>query len=428
MATKPPKKALTFEEEYPLRLKEGPQALLSEKGTNGKRIARSAFGGSFQPFGPFDATQASELRAAVSALYAVAAASLSQKFPNSDIRDEIVNLAHKSAEGLHSHHGKYLHSDSRLKTLEPAQSHSCEYLSSASAAGMRGVSAGYPHSPKHSVAGKLFHSSLLFGKRVATVAELLAEDQPQVRDAFVGLGFSQEQADEMRDAFLAALKVSVETGERCLPVLQWPVGQDYVQLQTIPSIAVYNAISAMRAGRPQDHKLRLSSFQVGSGNAQNISEFAVGTSGHLPLLPCEPPRTAADPAQSLVRKAHARALLTEVPGFELAKFGRTIHDWPNLRREQFLRKYANLHVLSVLDRAIELRERVLAKQVDAALLPGDRDAVLCYARGESLTDGMAKELSQAVINSGPSTKFSSFSPGDTALYQELVRLAILALE
>lgn len=417
---------LTLEEQYRACLDKGPAEFLLEKGTNGKRLARCAFDGTFQPIGPFDVSEPGALESVLTALLNHARAAYDAA--DAPFGSQVVHTAKMAARGLHTHFGKYTNPESKSQLLRLAQAELSPYLSSGSAQDMRSVTACFSHAPKHADPGKLFLANLRLNGRIVTVAELLAENHPSLLPAFLSAGVSKEQFAEIQAVFAAAFSVKFPAIDRYLPQLLWPVDGSYIGIVPLPGLPVYNAISSLRTKVDDDSYLPRASFLVGSGQAQNISVAATSVAGHFPLLVCEPPRIVSGEADVLVRRLHAKALADKVPKSVLNKFDTEIHPWPNAKRHLFMERAAKKHVSLVLDSAVALRDLIEAGEVALGALPDSDAPLVAFVTGRALTEADQQSLVALVIEQGPGTVLPRHTAADLTFYYEALKRAIVALE
>lgn len=422
---KPAKTALSIEEQYRARYAEGPAALLSEKGTEGKRLARFAFDGSYQPFGPYEATQPEALLVVARALLAHAISCYAEAW-GSQGAGLLIDTARQTARTLHTHAGKYLQAETGTTYLQVAGSQSLEYLSSASAAGQRSVTAGFAHAPKQSAPAKLYLASLSRGGRIACVAELIAEGVPELKSAFLEVGASAEDYAEIQYVFKKAFQNIAPVVDKYLPQLLWPTENGDVALTGVPSLAVYNSISAMHAQVSEAAYLPRASFMVGSGQAQNISVAASSVAGNLPLLRCAPPRVVHTKARANVARAYARQLAGEIPPEEQDRFFVDVNQWPNQARLHFLQKAARRHAAQVFSPAWELRDALATNELSPDDLPESETALMQFARGALVTEDLAAALLPVVLNALDDERKNIHTASTWSHYHDLVQAAILS--
>lgn len=417
---------LTLEEQYRACLEKGPAEFLLEKGTNGKRLARCAFDGTYQPIGPFDVSEPDALTAVLTALLSHARAAYDAD--DASFGEQVLHTAKMAARGLHTHFGKYANPESKSQLLRPAQAEVSPYLSSGSAQGMRSITACFSHAPKHADPGKLYLANLRLNGRIVTVAELLAEDHPGLLPAFLSAGVSQAQFAEIQGVFAAAFAVKFPAIDRHLPQLLWPVDGHYVGIVPLPALPVYNAISSLRAKVNDDSFLPRASFLVGSGQAQNISVAATSVAGHFPMLVCEPPRIVSGEADILLRRLHANVLADKLPKSALDKFDTEIHMWPNAKRHVFMARAAKKHVSLVLASAVALRDLIAAGDVALDSLPDSEAPLVAFVAGRALTEADHKALVALVIEHGPGAVLPRHTVADLTFYYDALQQAIAALE
>jgi hypothetical protein len=408
-------KPSSIPELYEERHRQGPEALLGEAGTNGKSLARCAFDGTFQLAGPYEATDPDELRKAVRALLKFALNAYSAKF-SGDIGPLLVETAKQAAHGAHTHAGKYIHASAATRYIQRPGAESSPYLTSRSAAGMRYFTAGFAHAPKHSTPARVYIATVLVAGALTTVAELLVSGNEVVTEEFLAAGVSATELASIQDIWRNVFSNSSTTLDPFLPQLLWPTESGDVAITGVPSLAVFNSISAMRKAVPEDSYLKSSSCLIGSGQAQNISVAASSLAGHFPVLTCLPPRVASTESRRLLRKAHTRRLYNGVRKDTLAKFDTDVHSWPNSPRHAFLERAARSHAAQVLSDAVALREQTLSGVLLDQDLPQDNTPLAAFARGESLTAEVLEGLTQLVIEQGPSRYFPRHAPADVSHY------------
>lgn len=422
---KPAKAALTIEEQYRVRYAEGPSALLSEKGADGKRLARFAFDGSYQPFGPYEASSSEALVLVTRALLAHARSAYGNDWERRGAA-MLIETAEKTARTLHTHAGKYLQAETGTTYLQVAGQESCKYLSSASAAGQRSVTAGFAHAPKQSAPAKLYLANLRRNNRIVCVAELIAEDDPVLRATFLETGLTEEGYETIRQHFAAAFQNVAPAVDKYLPQMLWPADEGDVALTGVPSLAVYNSINAMHAQVSEDAYLPRASFMVGSGQAQNISVAASSVAGNLPLLRCTPPRIVHTKIQKSVALAYVRQLTGEIPQEAQDRFFVDLNQWPNQSRYRFLQKAARRHVALVFSPAWELRDAIAVGELATDELPESETALMQFARGAHVTPELAQALLPVVLDALENERKSVHTSTSWAYYHDQVRAAILS--
>lgn len=421
-----PKEKISLEQQYLNLEASGPQEFLKEGGADGKRLARCAFDGTFQPHGPFDASTDDALYSAVRALLEHAKAALVEKFKSAESA-LLVQTARYAARGLHTHSGKYAQAESVTKFIEPADQHSLPYLSASSAAGMRSVTAGFAHAPKYAGAAKLFIANLALDDKVMSVAQLIAQGNRTVRQAFTDEGLSSNEWAVLRNLFAQTLQNEEAELDANLPQLLWPTPEGDVALTPLPALSVYNSIAAMRANVGADAYLRRGTFLVGSGQAQNISVAASSVAGNFPVLHCLPPRIHGGDLQRLIRQAFTGSLARKLDKDQQDKFFVSIHAWPNEARKKFLKYAAARHAALVLEAALELREAVLDEIVQAAALPDRDDPLTRFARGEPAEGELATLLVPVVFNALDQEKKELHTPADWSYYRQQLQAKVEAL-
>lgn len=419
------KPALPVEEQYALRYSAGPAELLSEKGTDGKRLARFAFDGSYQPHGPYDASSPEALSTVIKGLLEHARKAYGSEWLTQGPA-LLVKTARQTAETLHTHSGKYLQAESKTTYLQVAGSESCEYLSSASACGQRSITAGFAHAPKQSAPAKLFIANLQRGQRIVSVAELIAEDAPEVRQAFMETGLGSADYETLRKTFVTAFDNVSPVVDKHLPQLLWPTDEGDVALTGIPGLPVYNSISAMHSCVSPEAYLGRASFMVGSGQAQNISVAASSVAGNLPLLQCTPPRILGSKLRNTVAQMYARKLAGELEEKVQSRFFVDINEWPNQARYKFLQKAARRHVALVFSPAWELRDALAQGELASEELPADESPLARFARGEAVTAELAEALLPVVLNALDDERKGIHTAASWAYYHEQVRASILS--
>lgn len=409
--------------QYAQRCQAGPAAFLQADGEDGAKLLRFAFDASPQSLGPYVVTDVQSLTVLVRAHLAIvraAALDKPEKFIGDTFDKMILNFAHEVARGLHSHPGRYIHPDTGTRWVVAPQDHASSYLTSASTGRVRWMSAGMAHFSVGMGSSKLFVSQFVYDGVITTVAELLSMNSSAIREAFAAVSIGDETVGALVEIFEQVFCNDKAVIDHLLPQMLWPVADGYLALTAVPALAVINSLSAMRDLAPENHFVHVASYEIGSGKSQNQSNAAVGTSGNIPLLDCEPPRVVTDASSRLVRRAHAGVLLTKVGAKALKFFGTDVQALPNSNRAAFLNKAARWHVAEALSDLLDLRNSVEAGKVSVELLPESGDAQVQFVRGAVVTDAMANELARAVVETGPAALFSRHRSSDVVRYSEAV--------
>lgn len=165
----------------------------------------------------------------------------------------------------------------------------------------------------------------------------------------------------------------------------------------------------------------MTSFLVGSGQAQNISVAASSLAGNFPLLKCEPPSVRKTDNSKRIQRFYSNALALKLTPEQLQWFSTDVHAWPNERRKAFFRRNAAVHVTQVLEDAIELR-KAKPERVQGS------SALAQFVAGEPLNDALAEALTAVVIENGPSKCFEKHSASDIEMYYEFLFSELMELD
>lgn len=252
-----------------------------------KRLERYAFSSVTQPAGPFKAQTGVELEALVS--FKLAANDREQRAKlvgatsEADATEHLLEVrfqaALNTAKSLHSHYMKYIDSSLGGQHLTPPGSESSPFLTSRSAKGMRYLTANLGRK-EFTAASRLYLTAVEWDGELTTIANLVSEDNPYVRSAFMQSGTLSAHYDEIVTAFQLAFSTHNEEPPcpRSLQ-LRWPVLNEGapadVALTPLPALSVYNALTAMHDyswdlyNQPEkpSYALRMRAFAVGGHEA-----------------------------------------------------------------------------------------------------------------------------------------------------------------
>jgi hypothetical protein len=428
------KKAEDLASQFAQSHAQGALAFMEEAGKFGKQAYRAAFDGTWQPIGPFSAESDTELSVLVKDLLTFAKREMADnasKFPGS-FSDALTLVCRATAKGLHSHPGKYVHASSAAAWNVRPGEEVAPRLTSRTAINQRWLSAVFNHAPVTGRPARLFIVQFVHAGRITSVAELLAERNSTVLNAFTEADVTPEDVETMVGLFVAAFSNKSVPLELTLPQMLWPQpDSSYVALTALPALSVYNAIASMREHLEEEQRLLMSSYAVGSGQAQNISVAATSTSGHIRMLLCLPPQIRSTSASRLLRLAIGERLLVRLKKSDLASFQKDITALPNSAKNNFFRAHATVHAGVVLSRVLTLRDEIQADTSLVAKIPAELSsalkAVLLANPLTPLAKEIVDELVKCVLEAGAASVLTKHAEADVELYVKHLRAAITAL-
>lgn len=345
----------------------------------------------------------------------------------------LIDISMHCARGLHTHDGKLVHGGSKLRLFCFPEGGSdigfIPYIYSNSTASERQISAGFAHQQDAIKAALIFYAIFSFEGVITSFAQLLRSKDILTVRAFLQAGVSIETIFKLQDIF-SQTGEKIELADSTIPQQQWPdeSGQGYTSLQAVPSLGVYAALTRAKREWREDAYLPAIQTQVGSGQAQNISVFAISTSGYLTLWKCEPPVPPSNDASSLLRQCWSGSLIASrsAPSrFRDKEFEQNIALRPASQREKFMAGYAKSHTfkaLKNLNRARDLFDAGNEKWIEAIakLNEYERNFIL----GEKPSKEQVEALGKRVRLRLPIPSLTVHQKEDVDVYMGFVKSSI----
>ncbi len=342
---------------------------------------------------------------------------------------ELLEVARACARGMHTHDGKLVNADSKLRFFRTGRPRPevLPYLFSDTAHLERQLSAGFAHRPDAGEPAIVFHAVFLLDGVPTSVAQLLQQQDERVVAALRRARLDEAVVGELLGIFAQPGELP-NAAEPHIPQQLWPTEGGYVAIQALPSVAVYSALARESRRKREAAYLNAGQLQVGSGQAQNISIFASSSSGFLSLWNCVPPNPPSSREKTIQRQCFRKSLVLtggrRAPKRDEA-FEKEIWARPNDQRTRFLAAFARRHAEAALSLLQEARDLFVENDEDwESAVSALAEAEQAFVRAEPLSDAEMRDLVEVVFKVLPLESLAKHTPSDRDEYRALVTRAV----